>query len=121
MNAAQHRISAAVALAAVGASIAPSEQDRLPHSAVGCVGGYCLGTLPDLIEPATSPHHRQFFHGLLFAAALGYGIYRAYKWEPATSRDKFIRGLILIGGGAYLVHLTLDATTPRSLPIIGRL
>lgn len=121
MNAVQHRISAAVALAAACASLAPCEQDRLPHAAVGYVGGYCLGTLPDLIEPATSAHHRQFFHGLLFAAAVGYAIYRVYKWEPETAQNKFIRALILIGGGAYLVHLTLDATTPRSLPLIGRL
>ena len=121
MNAAEHRISAAVALAALGASIAPSDQERSWHAAAGCMGGYCLGTLPDLIEPATSPHHRQFFHGVLFAVLLRYGVYEAYKWEPETVPGKIVRGLCLIAGSAYLVHLALDATTKRSLPAIGRL
>lgn len=121
MNATAHRISAALALATAGASLAPTDEDRLPHAAAGCVGGYCLGTLPDLLEPATSPNHRQFFHSLFFAALVGYGIYRAYKWEPETSEGKVIRGVCLIAAGAYLVHLALDATTMRSLPAIGRL
>jgi inner membrane protein len=121
MNAAEHRISAALALATAGASLAPTDNDRLPHAAAGCVGGYCLGTLPDLIEPATSPHHRQFFHSLFFAAFLGYGVYKAYRWEPQTPEGKFVRVAGLIAGGAYLVHLALDATTKRSLPAIGRL
>jgi inner membrane protein len=121
MNAAAHRISAALALATAGASLAPTDEDQLPHAAAGCVGGYCLGTLPDLIEPATSPHHRQFFHSLLFAAAVGYGLYKAYNWEPETGEGKIVRGLCLIAGGAYLIHLALDATTKRSLLAIGRI
>jgi inner membrane protein len=121
MNAAEHRISAAIALGTAGASLAPSDERRLPHAVAGCVGGYCLGTLPDLIEPATSPHHRQFFHSMIFAVVVGYGLYKAYKWEPETREGKFVRGLCLVAGSAYLVHLALDATTKRSLPLVGRL
>jgi len=120
MNAAAHRITAALALATAGASLAPTEEDRLPHAAAGGVGGYCLGTLPDLIEPATSPNHRQFFHSLCFAALVGYGIYKAYQWAPETPEGKLVRGVCLIAGLAYLVHLAMDATTKRSLPLIGR-
>lgn len=121
MNAPEHRISAALALATAGATFAPTDEDRLPHAAAGCVGGYCLGTLPDLIEPATSPHHRQFFHSVVFALLIGYGVYKAYKWEPETPESNFVRGICLLAGGTYLVHLALDATTKRSLPTIGRL
>lgn len=119
MNAAAHRVSAALVLATAGASLAPTEEDRLPHAAAGCMGGYCLGTLPDLAEPATSPNHRQFFHSVFFAALVGYGLYRAYQWSPETPEGKFFRGVCLIAGGAYLVHLAMDATTKRSLPLIG--
>lgn len=44
MNAAAHRISAALTLATAGAALAQTDEDRLPHAAAGCVGGYCLGT-----------------------------------------------------------------------------
>jgi inner membrane protein len=81
----------------------------------------CCGMLPDLAEPATSPHHRQFFHSLAFAALLGYSVYRLYQWDPETPQTHFLRVLGLVAGGAYLVHLALDATTKRSLPLIGRI
>lgn len=121
MNAAEHRISASLALAAAAASFAPNDKDRLSHATAGCIGGYCLGTLPDLIEPATSPNHRQFFHSFFFAALLGFGVYKAYKSEPTTTEGKILRAACLIAGGAYLVHLALDATTKRCLPIIGQI
>jgi hypothetical protein len=35
---------------------------------------WMLETVPDLIEPAIHPHHRQFFHSWLFAGALAYGV-----------------------------------------------
>lgn len=120
MNAAQHRIASTCVLAAAAGSVAQRPEDQVPHVAGGCIGGYCFATLPDLIEPATSPHHRQFFHSLLFAGMLGYGLYKLYGWEPETPGQKILRGVGLIAGGAYLVHLALDATTKRSLPLIGR-
>jgi len=121
MNATEHRISAALVLASVGASLASAEGDRLPHAAAGCAGGFCLGTLPDLIEPATNPHHRQFFHSVFVALLIGYGLYKAYHWEPDTAQGRLLRGVCLLAGGAYLIHLGLDATTKRSLPVMGRL
>lgn len=121
MNAAQHRFSAALALATAGATLAPTEEECLPHAAIGGVGGFCCGTLPDLIEPATSPHHRQFFHSIVFGGLVGYGLYETWKWEPATTFGKIVRVAGLLAGGAYLVHLALDATTKRSLPMVGQI
>lgn len=121
MNATSHRLIGALTLTVVAASISPKQEEIAARAAVGCVGGYCFGTLPDLIEPATSPNHRRFFHSLTFAVAMCYGLYRLNQWEPVSAEMKALRIIGLIAGGAYLVHLALDATTKRSLPLIGRL
>jgi inner membrane protein len=123
MNAGAHRLigAAAMAMAVASATLSPRQEETAAHAVAGCAGGYCFGTLPDLIEPATSPHHRQFFHSLIFAGVMGYGLYRLYQWEPGSPEFKVIRMIGLIAGGAYLVHLALDATTKRSLPLLGRL
>ena len=84
--------------------------------------GSFFGALPDLLEPALrNPHHRQFCHGLVTLACIGYGVRRAYLWEPTTCNEKFWRSIALVAGGAYLSHLLLDCLTPRSLPIFGKL
>ena len=107
-------------MAVVGASLSPRREQTVAHAVAGCAGGYCFGTLPDVIEPAINPHHRQFFHSLIFAGVVGYGLCRLYQWEPGSPELKALRMVGLIAGGAYLVHLALDATTKRSLPLIGR-
>lgn len=77
--------------------------------------------IPDLLEPATHPHHRQFFHSLVFAGFTAWGLHKVYEWEPETEFDKAIRFCVLVGGASVLMHLILDSATPRSLPIIGKL
>lgn len=83
--------------------------------------GSLMGSLPDLIEPATNPHHRQFFHGLLFAAAVAYVTKQLYDREAVEPRDQLIRYAGLLIGGCYLTHLAMDFCTRRSLPLVGRL
>lgn len=83
--------------------------------------GALFGKLPDIIEPALHPHHRQFFHSKLVFAATTYGLYKTYHWEVQTSFEKITRGLLLIAGCAYLSHLVCDSMTPRGLPLIGKL
>ncbi len=91
------------------------------HPITSAALGSFFGALPDLLEPAiNNPHHRQFCHSLVTVAAIGYGMRRAYLWRPSTDREKFLRGMALIAGGAYLSHLLLDCITPRSLPILGK-
>ena|ERR1700722_14414163 len=111
----------ALALTVVGASLSPKQEDVVLHTTAGCIGGYCFGTLPDWVEPATNPNHRQFFHSLVFAGLVGYGLYRLYQWDPDSPEEKMLRFIVLAAVGAYLVHLALDATTPRSLPMVGRI
>lgn len=81
--------------------------------------GALFGTLPDILEPAHHPHHRQFFHSLFFAAVLGYLWYKLYKWKPEEAWQQTARMIGLIAIGAYLIHLAMDATTPKSLPVVG--
>jgi len=121
MNATEHRMGSAVFLGSLAASLSKRREEVVPNTVAACAGGYCFATLPDMLEPATSPHHRQFFHSLVFAGALGYGLYKLYQWEPESPQEWFLRGLGLVVGGAYLIHLALDATTKRSLPLVGRL
>lgn len=83
--------------------------------------GALLGSLPDFIEPAYHPNHRQFFHSWVFATVLVVGFARLWQWTPTDERGKVLRYFGLIAGGAYLVHLAMDAGTPKSLPIVGTL
>ena len=80
--------------------------------------GLYAAKLPDMIEPALNPNHRKFFHSFTFGTGVSYAMYKVYKWEPNDSVEKVLRGILLILGGAYLSHLILDASTPKSLPLI---
>ena len=98
----------------------PTDQATGNAIASGGIGALC-GSLPDLLEPAVHPNHRQFFHSVVFAAVLIEGGRRIYRWQPDNDWQRLVRGLALITGGAYLVHLAMDATTAKSLPLLGKL
>lgn len=77
--------------------------------------GAGAGVLPDLIEPATSPNHRGFFHSIAISGA-------PLNYLRTTSVDtvqvdpqRWIKRAITIG---YLSHLGLDGTTPKGLPLL---
>lgn len=119
--AAAHRLVAGVV---IGIAIAYRESQEGESTAWPFLGGglaAMFGTLPDMVEPAYHPNHRQFFHSLLFAALLGYVAYKLYQWKPEEPWQVGVRMLALIAIGAYLVHLAMDATTSKSLPVVGRL
>jgi membrane-bound metal-dependent hydrolase YbcI (DUF457 family) len=48
-------------------------------------------------------------------------MYKLYHWDPQDYLDRVLRGLLLLGGAAYLSHLALDALTSKSLPFLGKL
>ncbi|MFK3861258.1 metal-dependent hydrolase [Pseudoalteromonas rhizosphaerae] len=91
------------------------------HIAIAPAVGALMGKLPDILEPAFHPNHRQFFHGVTVLTMLTTGVVKAYRWSPEESSEKFIRGLMLIAGVAYLSHLICDASTPKGLPLLGKL
>jgi membrane-bound metal-dependent hydrolase YbcI (DUF457 family) len=123
MNAAAHQLTAG---AAVGLFLAHHEQKNGSSTAGPLVSGglaALLTKLPDLLEPASTPNHRQFFHSLMFAALLGVGLHELHAWKPDEDEEllKFVRWVGLLAGSAYLIHLALDFTTAKSLPLIGKL
>lgn len=117
-NAATHKLGAALAIGGISAYTEQQQGKNTPTPLVHASLAACFGTLPDSIEPAYHPNHRQFFHSLAFAGLLGYGLYRLYQWETDDELQKLLKTLGLIAGGAYLIHLAMDATTAKSLPII---
>lgn len=106
-----------------GVVVAAHESKRNGDSPLVLLGSGAFSALatrlPDVLEPATSPNHRQFFHSLLFSAIVGKLTYDCYQWEAQTDSQKLVRYLLLLAGAAYLIHLVLDFGTPKGLPIIG--
>lgn len=117
-NATAHRLGAALAIAGVSAYVENRNGENTGIPLAHAAFAYLSGTLPDLIEPANNPHHRQFFHSVVFAGLLGAGLYRLYQWETEDDIQKLFKTLSLVAGGACLVHLAMDSTTARSLPLI---
>lgn len=121
MNAAAHQFTAG---AAVGLFLAHSEQKDGQATLTPLAGGLAasiLTKLPDLLEPATSPNHRQFFHSLAFAGLLVAGFMKLRDWETKDATEEFLKTLGKLAIAGYLIHLALDATTSKSLPLIGKL
>jgi len=116
----EHRVGAAIALAAFQAH---EDYRYLGHitgrTIAAAGGGLAFGTFPDLVEPAyRDPNHRRFFHSVALSLLLGLAVHRLYEWQPEDDADRFVRSLLLAAGGAYLIHLAMDAMTKRSLPLI---
>jgi len=102
-----------------------ADQKNRPESRHNPVAAVTVSTLfaklPDILEPATNPHHRQFFHSVGVLGAVGYSMKKVYDWEPKDNVEIVVRFLALSASAGYLSHLLLDATTPMSLPIIGKI
>lgn len=109
-----------------GLSVDLLDPDRSDNPAASplvatAVGGF-FGKLPDILEPAlNNPHHRQFCHSLLVLIAVGYGVKKAWEWEPKDSFEEVFRVIALCAGAGYISHLVLDGFTPRSLPLLGKM
>lgn len=76
--------------------------------------------LPDLIEPASNPHHRQFFHSIACGCLVAGAGFKLHQWQPEEDWEKVLRQVLLVGCAAYVVHLIADASTPRGLLLIGK-
>lgn len=120
-NGLTHRV---VAATAIGASLLSKDMQEGKQT-LRPIGGSVLAAMctnfPDWLEPATNPHHRQFFHSLVFAGLIGWGMYKIYEWKPETEWDEFVRFCLLVGGASVLIHLAADSLTPRSLPLLGKI
>jgi hypothetical protein len=120
-NGSDHRTGAALGLGAVAALNWRDGNHWMTHPVIASAMGWACGTLPDVLEPATGPNHRQFRHSALFAGILIYGVKRLLDWKPQTDAEKVLSYALLLVGGAYGIHLFMDAMTSKSLPLIGKL
>jgi len=120
-NGKTHLIAGLVVGATVNVVIQSSERRRAPCKqfdwgellfCAGAAGAAAL--LPDLLEPATSPNHRQFFHSIAAAALVAY----AMSGEHTIMCSRATRLLLTVLGLGYLSHLCLDCTTPKAINLI---
>ncbi len=77
----------------------------------GAVGGV-VALAPDILEPSLrNPNHRQFCHSVVFGALV--------MWACCAKHTRQLplaaRGLLLVAGLSYCLHLAVDALTPRSI------
>lgn len=122
-----------------------SEQDRLSEIIGGGIAGYLLSLLPDILEPASTPHHRGIAHSVLMAFGITrlnwqskvdalraeadhlvaqansgcYGPIDCERLRQHAGWKHFWAGCIIGAMVGYASHLVLDAMTPSSLPLLG--
>lgn len=122
MRAAAHAAIAGVsAFGVVAVAKHAYPEARLPDPIFAGLVAAFAASIPDFLEPATNPHHRQFCHSAAFAALLVAGMKKLYAWEPKTPAEALLRDVLLSIGFGYLAHLGADATTAMGLPLIGKL
>ncbi len=118
-NAVAHRVEAALVVGGISAYSEYQRGESSHRPLLQAAFAATCGTLPDILEPAAgNPNHRQFFHSLSFAGIVGNGMYKIWKWETKGEFDEFLKTVGLIAGCAYLIHLIMDSSTPKSLPLI---
>jgi membrane-bound metal-dependent hydrolase YbcI (DUF457 family) len=87
--------------------------DWVELAAYAAVGGM-IGVVPDRLEPATNPNHRQFFHSVLFGSAVLYCAHGAHSrsWDPEA------KILLRAASYAYVSHLMADSLTPKGIRVV---
>ena len=73
----------------------PSANDPLVDFGVVALAGSIGGKLPDILEPATSPNHRAFFHSWPALAASLWLVHKLYKWQPETDSERQWRKILM--------------------------
>lgn len=120
MNGPAHRLVAGAVIGGVMIHHENRANRQTGWPIAGGVLGAALTGIPDYLEPALHPNHRQFFHSLVCAASLAYGLKILYDWQPQSPEGSLARKVCMVAIGAYLIHLALDATTAKSLPLLGK-
>lgn len=137
-------LTAAVRCAASDEPMEPA--DILAEVLGGAFGGFVGSRLPDIVEPATSPHHRSTIHSVAVSGAVIYGgVTRATSLadrlrlaaqqaktaardepEKATAHQadrvlkRFAAGAIVGLPPGFVSHTVADAGTPMGIPLLTR-
>lgn len=80
----------------------------------GLLGGL-IASLPDILEPADSPHHRKFFHSISFGLILINLINNLKNNQNIPIETKEV---LIPLAAAYGSHLIADLNTQKSLPLL---
>ncbi len=82
-NATTHRLGAALVIGGASSFTERLNGENSGKPVVHAALAAACGTLPDILEPAFHPNHRQFFHSIGFAGLLGCGLYKLHQqWRP---------------------------------------
>ena len=127
-----------------GAVAAGYRYGSLPAFIAGSIGGNVGSAIPDWLEPATAPNHRDIIHSWTTASAVAttaptivhrFDAYAALQVqyheaqalrEPVNAGWHSLFAFLWSIAGAFLVgvlagfgsHLVCDALTPQSLPLL---
>src|SRR3989344_7686238 len=85
------------------------QEPNLKGLLISSLLGAGAGILPDMLEPATNPMHREFFHSVVVGGGLAYIVKNIINNPDIDNSTKEV--LITLCGG-YGSHLFLDASTP---------
>lgn len=119
---AAHEMAGAIAASAICTTLNQDLRKLLLELTISVPLGKLGGRLPDILEPSlNNPNHRQFFHSLAFMFGAGVIMKKLFEWEPYSMEGKAMRWGLLIVGAAYMSHLLLDSSTPKSLPLFGKI
>jgi membrane-bound metal-dependent hydrolase YbcI (DUF457 family) len=77
------------------------------------LGGGGAACLPDILEPADNPNHRQLFHNFIVLCGLGLGLDHILK-NDNTQNSPYLPLALMAGYGS---HLVIDGLTPIGLPL----
>jgi len=116
-----------------GSALAAGRTPSIGELVGGAVGGLGGSHFPDVLEPATHPNHRAFAHSATVLAATTAGAVPAaaslqnkIAGEAQAVENPVLRFLAQVGAGmptgaaaGYASHLVADATTPKSIPLLG--
>ena len=79
--------------------------------------GRLAGQLPDILEPAFHPGHRDLFHSVGFGALVVAGATQLNKNPRVASNTKLV---VNTAAAAYVSHLVLDGRTPAGIPLLTK-
>lgn len=96
----------------------PKGKDIMIGIPKALIAGSLGGCLADILEPAVHPNHRGFFHSYAIAAILILFCIKIKDSKFLESNPQIKSALysLLLSYGS---HLTLDAVTPKGLPVTG--
>ena len=74
---------------------------------------YFTTTIPDLIEPAISPTHRQYFHSKRFFKLLSICLAMILVYAAFIDSRGFF---YFFGVGGYMIHMVVDSVSYKGMP-----